>query len=190
MDKITDSKITEDKPAEKKSKKGLFKKLRGVKNIEFIAAGIVCVIVLFVYFSFSFSSAKEEVPTATTFSEYAANLEKNLANILSEIKDAGKVSVMITFESGVEQIYAYTTDTQTNTTSDGIKETSVIYDKSSIVISGGQPVVIKEIMPLIKGVIVVAEGADKMSVKLDIVKAVQALLEVPPGNIEIFAKKK
>lgn len=175
----------------KKSLKDFFKKLKGVKNIELIVAGIVCVIVLAVYFSASLFPKKEtEQTAAATFSEYAAAVEQKLAKILSEIKGAGKVSVMITYESGVELVYAYSTDTQTNSSSDGAKETSVTYEKNTIVVSGGQPVVVKEIMPLIKGVVVVAEGATNVNVKLDIIKAVTALLEIAPSRIEIFAKAK
>lgn len=176
---------------QEKKKRGIgaaLKKLKGIKNIELIIAGVVCAVVLLFYFVPMFSpSADNALPSS--FSEYAGNLEKNLGTILSEIKGAGKVSVMITFESGVEQVYAYSTDTQTNKNTDGVKETSVTTEKNTIVVSSGQPVVVKEIMPLIKGVLVVADGANNISVKMNILKAVQALLELPTSKIEIFAKK-
>ena len=50
----------------------------------------------------------------------------------------------------------------------------------------GKPVVLREKMPEVQGVVIVADGADMPSVRLEITKAVQALLKVPNGNIEVF----
>jgi stage III sporulation protein AG len=169
--------------------RGLFKRLRSIKNIEFIVAGILCAVIMLIYFS-SLDPKAATSSRSQNFSEYVGDIETNLSQILAQIKGAGRVDVMITFESGVEQVYAYSTDTQTNRTNDGAKETSVVVDKNTIVVTNGQPVIIKEIMPLIKGVLVVAEGADNAAVRLQLLKAVQALLEVKPANVEIFAMKK
>ena len=43
-------------------------------------------------------------------------------------------------------------------------------------------------MPEVQGVVIVADGAGKASVRLEITKAVQALLKVPNGNIEVFKR--
>ena len=43
-----------------------------------------------------------------------------------------------------------------------------------------------EIMPPVKGVVVIAEGAGNVRVKLDLLKAVQALLSVSSSQVEIF----
>jgi len=45
-----------------------------------------------------------------------------------------------------------------------------------------------EILPKVKGVIVIAQGANDIRVKLDILKAVQALLGVSSSQVEIFVK--
>ena len=52
--------------------------------------------------------------------------------------------------------------------------------------SGEEPLVLLEIMPKIAGVVVVAEGAKDVNVKLNLLKAIQALITVPSGNIEIL----
>ena len=41
-------------------------------------------------------------------------------------------------------------------------------------------------MPDIKGIVIVASGAGDVRVKLDILKAVQALLNVQSSQVEIF----
>ena len=42
----------------------------------------------------------------------------------------------------------------------------------------------------VTGVLVVADGADDLSVRLELARAVQSLLDVPQGNIEIFPMQK
>ena len=51
-----------------------------------------------------------------------------------------------------------------------------------------EPLVLYEIMPDIKGIVIVASGAGDVRVKLDILKAVQALLNVQSSQVEIFVK--
>ena len=52
----------------------------------------------------------------------------------------------------------------------------------------GKPVLIAEKFPEIQGVVIVAEGAGNAAVKLEIIRAVQALLEVPNEKIEVFKR--
>ena len=47
---------------------------------------------------------------------------------------------------------------------------------------------ILEKFPEIQGVVIVAEGAGNAAVKLEIIRAVQALLEVPNEKIEVFKR--
>ncbi|MFO7154640.1 MAG: stage III sporulation protein AG, partial [Caldicoprobacter oshimai] len=49
-----------------------------------------------------------------------------------------------------------------------------------------KPLVIKEMEPEIKGVIVIAEGAKDIRVKLDLIRAVQTALGVSPQQVEVF----
>ena len=44
-----------------------------------------------------------------------------------------------------------------------------------------------EVVPTISSVVVVASGATSAAVKLDIIKAVEALLSLDPGNIEVLS---
>jgi len=53
-----------------------------------------------------------------------------------------------------------------------------------------QPIVVKEINPEIKGVIVVAEGARNSKVKLKISEAVQTVLDVPAYRVTVLETNK
>ena len=132
--------------------------------------------------------------------DYGLEIEKQLSAILSKISDAGKVSVMITYKSGKELVTQKDnsrvdkvidekdTDGGTRVTNE-----SSIDDKTVMVNQQGgssQPVVVKEINPEIKGVIVVAEGAKYSKVKLKISEAVQTVLDIPAYRVTVLETNK
>lgn len=124
-------------------------------------------------------------------SAYIDNMEKKLINVLSSIKGAGNVNVMITLENGPELKIATSVDERTNTsTSTSTTTTSVTVVENPIIINQNgtsTPLVLMEIMPKVKGVVVVAEGATNVKTKLELLEAVQSLLNVSSNNIQIFA---
>ena len=112
---------------------------------------------------------------------YIGQLEDKLETLLSKVNGAGKVKVCITVESGRETVLAYTT---TSTESDTKKETV-----TTPVIVNGKTVVLKELYPKIKGVLIVAEGADSLTVYTKLQQATLSLLDVEVGRIEILTMK-
>lgn len=118
------------------------------------------------------------VSTADTQDE-----EKRLADMLSKIEGAGEVSVMITYYTGTEKSLAYETKTSER---EGSGERSE--DKKAVT-SGGEPMVVKEIYPSVKGVIVAADGADKPAVKAAIREAVTASTGAQAHRVCIFKKE-
>lgn len=95
-------------------------------------------------------------------------LKLDLEEILSEIEGVGDVTVMITYASTAE----------------------VVYDKTVFtgLINSEEPVKIKELLPEILGVVVVAEGAEKIKTKVDLVNAVKVALNLDGSKIQVFAK--
>ena len=109
--------------------------------------------------------------------------EERLAGMLSQIEGAGRVSVMITYESGTEKNLAYETKSTSRENSGERSE-----DRRAVT-SGGEPMVVKEVYPQVKGVIVAADGADSASVKAAIREAVTASLGVGAHRVCIFKKE-
>ena len=109
--------------------------------------------------------------------------EERLAEMLAQIEGAGRVSVMITYESGTEKSLAYETRTSSRESSGEKSE-----DRKAVT-SGGEPMVVKEVYPQVKGVIVAADGADSASVKTAIREAVTASLGVSAHRVCIFKKE-
>ncbi|WP_051569065.1 stage III sporulation protein AG [Alkaliphilus transvaalensis] len=124
-------------------------------------------------------------------------VEARLKRILEEIKGAGEVQVMITFEMGAEIVPAINTVESTDTTeekdsnggsrvvnSQSVTTNTVITNESG----GNKPLVLKEIKPQVKGVIVVAEGADDIAVKASLYEAVKTVLQVPGHRVQVYPR--
>ncbi|OGO78782.1 MAG: stage III sporulation protein AG [Clostridiales bacterium GWB2_37_7] len=141
-----------------------------------------------------------EMQNDSSKSEYVSELEKRLTDILTEIQDAGKVSVMITLKTGTEIIPAKDESITDKTTDEKDVEggTRNINEKNTtdqVVFMNDQggtskPLVLKEINPDIKGVIIVAEGAKDPKVKLQLTEAVQTVLDVPAYRVSVFESNK
>ncbi len=117
--------------------------------------------------------------------------EARLCEVLSKIRGAGAVDVMITYETGVELVPAMSADTQSSITT-GSESTSENRVESSRPVTGSggsEPIVLTERQPRVRGVIVVAEGAADISVRIDLQNAVRALLGVELDKVEIFEMK-
>lgn len=167
-------------------------KVRKIKNIEIVVAVILLAIILIVYTGYTGAKAKRD-KSVNTAAEKSDSLEQKMEKILSEISGAGKVSVMITYKGSVEYVTANTSNVNTNTTTDISRTTSTTSQTISPVIinSNGSsgPIIVKEIMPEVKGVIVVAEGAGNVIVRLELIRAVMVALDIGAEDIEIFTKQ-
>jgi stage III sporulation protein AG len=136
----------------------------------------------------------------TGSSDYVTALEERLTGILSKIQHTGKVSVMITLKTGTELIPAKDESVSDKTTNEKDMEggTRTIAEKSTsdqVVFKNNQggasePLVLKEINPEIKGVIIVAEGAQDPKVKQELSNAVQTVLDIPAYRVSVFESNK
>lgn len=168
----------------------LFSRVKSIKHKEIWIAVIVGLLVCVGYFSF-FASPSEKSDTTSESSteeissdmEYVKMLENKLCNVLSKISGVGEVSVIITLERGFS--FEYATDTETKTTTSGGTQTSIT--TQTVIYVKDQPVVEKQIYPVVKGVVVVAEGAEKTNIKLNILSAVETVLEVDRNKITILS---
>lgn len=126
--------------------------------------------------------------------EYCEKLESRLEETLSGVKGIGKVKVMITLKSTSEKIVlkeiAYDKSNEhsqagTDTVRESYKEEeSVVFQEDS---DGNTiPYVIKENVPEIEGVAVVAEGGGNTDNILKITSMVQALFGVSSHKISVI----
>lgn len=162
-------------------------KIKSIKNIEIIIVIFTISIVLLIYFSSNsiFSDTSTEGVENIETTSYIDDLELKLNNVLSQIENAGRVKVMITIDKKTENTYAVNKEVKTTTSGNNTTTTT----KEEVVIVQNEPIIISESLPKIKGVIVVAQGADNVNVKLELLKAVQTLLDIDAKDIEIFIGK-
>ena len=131
-------------------------------------------------------SSNSTVVSSTDISD----TEQRLAMVLSQIKGAGNVKVMISYEGGMKKVIAYDTTISNDKTTSGDKESEYVSENKSPVtinVSGtSSPLVLQELKPEIIGVIVVAEGAGNIKVRLDLTSAVQTVLNISSEKVEVF----
>ncbi|SMC58909.1 hypothetical protein [Sporomusa malonica] len=130
---------------------------------------------------------------------YEEALESKLANLLAQVKGAGAVSVSITLETGGMQEHAKNITKETKTVQEkdntgGIRTTTETKESEQILLSkengADRPVTVREYKPLIKGVLIVAEGAYDSAVKANLTRAVESGLGIPPYKITVLPQRK
>ena len=139
-----------------------------------------------------------KVPAAVNLS-YEEALEGKLTHTLSQVKGAGTVVVNITWENSTTQEHArnITKESkiiQEKDTTGGVRSTTETKESTQILVSKennmDRPVLVREIKPMIKGVLVIADGAYDSNIKAILTKAVEAGLGIPSYKITVLAQKK
>ncbi len=169
--------------------KEIWLKVKSIKNFEIILCLIIIAVALLIYFSVGQTEKNDAEGVAATESSLTDGLEDRLSEILSKIEGVGEVDVMITFSSTEEQVTASSNNSHSTTTQNGENSTTTSTSTESPIISNQNVIVLQEKMPEIIGVIVVAEGADQIKVKLQILSAVSTALNINQNSIQIFTRR-
>lgn len=156
---IKDEKKQENDVENNKSKfkTNFFNNIKKIKKPELILAVIVIAVVIIAYILYSSGN----ILNTTSQNTSSTDTESRLEEILSNINGVGKVKVMIYYEN----------------TLNNSEDSSISFNSSYFSSSKNYE---------IKGVLVVAEGADNMDVKVQILRAVETLLSINADCIEIF----
>ncbi|KIL41112.1 stage III sporulation protein AG [Gordoniibacillus kamchatkensis] len=135
---------------------------------------------------------------ASRFREYEQAYESQLQDILRKIVGVGDVEVLVTIESteevdvekNVKNTQQVTNEKDQNGANRNITEVTSSGEVVLYQVSGAQqPLVTKYIKPKIRGVLVVAKGAENAVVKKMIAEAVERGLDVPAHRISILPRK-
>lgn len=156
-----------------KQEKG-FKKLKSGRLLEIMVVVIIVVIVAIVLYNFL---TKRYDGGENVSADYETALEAQLGAVLSDIEGAGEVSVMISFSDEGETVIA----TETKVLEDGTVVTAPV-------LVDGEVVVLEVKKPEISGVLIVAEGADDLSVRFDLLSAAASVLDINQSLIKVYAR--
>ena len=126
--------------------------------------------------------------------EYIKILEANLKEIVDGICGSKNSSVLVTLESGIEYVYANEKkeNSDVNVDNDGenknksqskdsIEEKHIIYNSPS---GGEQALIVTELAPRIRGVVVVCEGGNNEAVREIVTGAVMTALDI--SNTRVY----
>ena len=159
------------------------KKLKLTHLVVALAGGIALMLL-----SDTFTEKKETSPPPMEVTEKSANseIEERLKEILEAVADVSDVRVMITYENtGVKKVTSFGEKTVTgdgNKNTDSDKQSPVIIKDST----GEGPFVGEEILPEIRGVLIVANGLGNKTLAMEIAEAVSAALGVPVHRVRIL----
>ena len=125
---------------------------------------------------------KNTQSTETTAKEdstdlYVKKQERRLVNALKHVEGVGKVKVMITVNSSKDE------------QSSSEKEKTVKEDEQTVLVEeDGKkvPYVIKEVEPVVEGVVVVAQGGGNDIIKNQIVEAVSVLFHISSYKVKVL----
>jgi len=130
--------------------------------------------------------------------EAANDKEARLEEFFSLVQGAGDVRVMLGFSGERETIFAVDTTANESTTREedgqgGTREVqSNNQSQQTVILSGAggaRPLVIREAIPTIEGVIIIAQGGADPQVRADLTRAAQAVLGLDAHRIQVLAKR-
>jgi len=177
---------TEPKPS-------LFKRLKKIKNIEIYLAVAVVLIMVAIYVS-SFGGGRGSTapgasydPVRVANENFAREKEARLIATLSQVQGAGRVSAMVTVVGSPTLEIAHNIEerTVTQTGANGQTNTTTTLVRTPILVNG-RPIILMEVNPRLVGIVVVAQGAGDIGVRLALLRAVQTLVADPSVIIEIL----
>lgn len=126
-------------------------------------------------------------PTAGDITVYIAQMEERLEQMVSSIQGAGRAAVMVTLNNGVEYIYA----SEEKSNSDHVQsdsQVSVRDDSQTSVVTvdagnGKEGLLVTEIQPVVRGVVVACEGAHDATVAALVNQAVRTALDITEKRV-------
>jgi len=132
-------------------------------------------------------------------SDYEKILERRLAEILSLVQGAGRVEVMLTLSNSREIILAEDLVSneslirETDSAGGNRESHSLSKDMRTILVGppGGsqEPIILREILPRVEGVIIVAEGGDDAFVREALIRATRTVLGVDIHRVQVLQRK-
>ena len=137
------------------------------------------------------SVGKTETPSETTAAaEIQDDWETRLADILSEIRGAGKVRVMLTQDQGSQVIYQQDRELDTDQDDSGKtrreRTETVILSRGS---SNQEALVTQVVSPRFRGALVVCGGGDDPGVRLAVVQAVCGVTGLGADQVTVLKMK-
>lgn len=130
------------------------------------------------------------VVAAVTEKDYKTQVEEQLTSVLRQVQGTGRVTVMLTLKSSAQTIYqtdtALTSQSGEGSVANTSTETTVILSRDAV---GQEAAVAKTLYPAFLGAVVVCEGADDPTVRLNVINAVASTTGLSSEKITVVKMK-
>ena len=129
---------------------------------------------------------KTTIPESTEITIAETGIEGKLADILSQIEGTGKTKVLLTIAEGEQVLYQCDEEESTGTD-------TATYHREVVIVTDSQRkeqgLVRQVIPPKYQGAIIVCQGADKATVRLQVVEAVVNVTGLTADKITVLKMK-
>lgn len=165
-----------------------------------VLLGLAGIALIFISSALDPGKNEDTVPqqeiNASDFSadDYKNALTEELGNMIASIEGAGKTKVMITLKGSVRDVYAADTDingkesSKKNDNNENADKQNTEKKKYTIIRGkdgSEKALAIGQLVPEIKGVLVVCEGGENENVRETIINAVSAALDITNSHIYV-----
>lgn len=126
-----------------------------------------------------------------------AHYERTLKEMLSKVQGVSNVEVMVNLDSTDIKVYEKNSMKGQQITKEadvngGTREVEDHTEESELVLirEGDQekPLLIQTKKPIVRGVLIIANGVEQASMKMDIIESVSKVLDVPTHKISVMSK--
>lgn len=133
-----------------------------------------------------------------SINDFENKYEQQLTETLNQMAGVSKVKVEVNVDGSEKNVYQLNRTDRTQQTEEVDKQggkrniEDESHDTQLVVINDGEkeiPVIVETEMPDIKGVLIIAKGAENLEVKNMIREAVTRLLDVPSHRVAVLPKK-
>lgn len=141
---------------------------------------------------------KKEPAEIKSIKDYEKYLQTEMKEALEAISGVEEVKVVVNVDASEQKIFEKNKVTQKQITEETdqeggkrtVEDTNI--DEQLVIIKSGEkegPIVLETKKPKIRGVLVVAKGADNIEIKKWIIEAVTRSLDVPSHRVSVMPKK-
>lgn len=142
------------------------------------------------------STAHWKEAVSTDIKRREEDLARELALILGHVEGVGRVEVEVTLDTGPVQVVEYDTRQEVEVLAEKDsgggerQQTKETVERKVVLIRDGQggehPLVVKEIQPQVRGVLIVAEGAQQAVIRAELARAASRALGVPLYRVMVL----
>ncbi len=143
----------------------------------------------------SFPSGEKVQQTGDFYREIefdVGEFEREIEKALSSSNGVGRVKVMLSLDSSVENVYAKEARQSSKKQESGVVSEATSDMKPQILSEGSgkqSPVVVKELYPAFRGALVICDGADDISTRVGVIESVSALTGLTSDRISVIKMK-